>query len=269
MLRYWGVIVQVISGARLAGLHRRAHLVEQFALRGQELAFEIAQDDVDLHLGCGPAHPDDVKEALAAGSRLWRERGLGQRVHDLGGQVRGVDQLVFGPAGMDRHALDVDLRRVGRKGLVDDLAQMRAVERVGEVGLEIARQVGMHAAADLLVRREADANRTVRQIWVLHQVARRGHDDGDTGLVVRAQQRRAGCGHDIVAHFLSQIGQRLGRQHLAGIVGQDDVLAVVAAMDDRLDVRAGKLGGGVHMRQQGDRGRPASTVAGMDARTAP
>ena len=178
----------------------------------------------------------------------------GQRVHDRGGQVRGVDQLVLGPAGVDRHALDGDFGRVGREGLVDDLAQVRAVQRVGEVGLEIARQVGMHAAADLLVGREADADRAVRQVRVLQQVARRGHDDGDARLVIRAQQRRPGGGHDVVAHFLRQIGQRLGRQHLAGIVGQDDVLAVVAAMDDGLDVGAGELGGRVHVRQQGDGG---------------
>ena len=75
-----------------------------------------------------------------------------------------LTSLSLAQPGMDRDALDVDLGAVGREGLVDDLAQVRAVERVGEVGLQVGRQVGMHAAADLLVGREADADRAVRQI---------------------------------------------------------------------------------------------------------
>ena len=85
---------------------------------------EVAQDEVQLGGGGGAAHLVEVDEALAAGRGLGRERDLRQRVHDLGRQVQRVDQLVLGLARMDRDALDVHVRLVGREGLVDDLAQL-------------------------------------------------------------------------------------------------------------------------------------------------
>ena len=68
----------------------------------------------------------------------------------------------------------------------------------------------MDAAADLLVRREADADLAVGNVRVGDQVFGHGHDDGDAGLVVRTQQRRAAGRDDVLARFAGQRGDGLG-----------------------------------------------------------
>ena len=128
-------------GARLGGLHGGADLLEQLAVGAQAVQLEVAQDEVEIGRGRGAAHLVEVDEPLAAVGGLGRQGDVRQRVDDLGGQVQGVDQLVLGLARMDRHALDVDVRLVGREGLVDDLAELGAVQRVGDVGLQVSRQV--------------------------------------------------------------------------------------------------------------------------------
>ena len=47
------------------------------------------------------------------------------------------------------------------------------------------------AARDLLVDREADADRRVLELGMAFEVGDRGHDLGHAGLVVGAEQRRA------------------------------------------------------------------------------
>ena len=69
-----------------------------------------------------------------------------------------------------------------------------------------------------------------------HQVLGRGHDLGDAGLVVGAEQRRARGGDDVVADLRGERGIVGGAQHRRRIVGQHQVAAVVVAVDDRLDV---------------------------------
>jgi hypothetical protein len=64
----------------------------------------------------------------------------------------------------------------------------------------------MDAPADLLVRSEADAQRAVRQVGVLDQVARHRHDDGDAGLVIGSEQGRPAGGDDVVAGLRRQVG---------------------------------------------------------------
>ena len=63
--------------------------------------------------------------------------------------------------------LDGDDRLVRRERLVDDLAQLGAVQRVGDVGLQVVRQIGVDAAPDLLIRREADPHRPVGEVGMV------------------------------------------------------------------------------------------------------
>ena len=157
---------------------------------------------------------------------------------------------------MDRDADDAHDRLVGGEGLVGHLADVAAVEGIGGIDREVARQVGMHAAPDLLVGREGEADRAVRDLGVREQVAGDGHHDGDAGLVVGAEQRRAAGGDDVVADLSGQVGRLLGRQHKVGRVGEADRAAVVAAVHDRLHAGGVELRRGVDMREQPDgRGR--------------
>ncbi len=108
----------------------------------------------------------------------------------------------------------------------------------------------MNATADLLIRREADANGAVGNVVVLQQMARRRHDDGETGLVVRTQERRTAGGDDVIADLGGQVGRCLWRQHLVGRIRQHDGFAGVAAMDKGLDAGSAVGRRRVHMSQQ-------------------
>ena len=64
-------------------------------------------------------------------------RHVRQRVHDLGAEMQRIHQRVLRVARMDRDALDVHLGLVRRERLVDDLAELGAVERVREFSLQV------------------------------------------------------------------------------------------------------------------------------------
>ncbi len=85
----------------------------------------------------------------------------------------------------------VTIGGVGAEGLVLDLAEVGTVQGVGVVGAEGLDVEVLGAAADLLVGGEADADRAVQEIRVVLQPRHEGHDLGDAGLVVGAEQRRA------------------------------------------------------------------------------
>ena len=86
----------------------------------------------------------------------------GQRRDEVGGELDRVHELPLRGAGVRRAAADRDddLRRVERLGL--DLAGRGAVERVRELGAEALEVEVVGTARDLLVDREADADRRVR-----------------------------------------------------------------------------------------------------------
>ena len=80
-----------------------------------------------------------MDEALTARGRFRRQRDLRQCIDDFRREVCRVNQLVLGPARMDRDALDVHFGAVGGKRLVNDLAQVRAVEGVSTIGVQVGR----------------------------------------------------------------------------------------------------------------------------------
>ena len=165
-------------------------------------------------------------------------------------------------------AVERQRHRVGGETFDLELAAAAAVHRVGASRAE-ARDVEMlRAAADFFVRREADPDRPVRNLGMRHQVLGRRHDFGDAGLVVGAEQRRPRRGDDVVADLLGQRGDVGQPQHGGRIVGQDQVAAVVAAMDDRLDAGAAHLRRRVDVRDEADRRHAGfRVVAGMVAMT--
>ena len=129
----------------------------------------------------------------------------------------------------------VDLER--RERLVLELAELRAVERVGARGAEPLDVEQRRPLADLLVGRERDPQRRPRQLRVRGQVGDRGHDLGDAGLVVGTEQRVAAGGDDVVAALVEQLRHRR-RIEPGAVARQLDHAAVVVAVDDRLDARA-------------------------------
>jgi hypothetical protein len=129
--------------------------------------------------------------AFAIVGGLGRERCGRQAADEVGGHLDRVDHRVLREARMRVEAVEADEHRVARERLHLDLAQCGAVHRVCELRAE-ARHVEMRRVpADFLVRREAETDRTVRNLRVRDQVLGRRHDLGDARLVVGAEQRLA------------------------------------------------------------------------------
>ncbi len=171
--------------------------------------------------------------------------------------MQGVDQLALGKARMRGDAGDPHRGLIGREAFEFQLARPAAVQRIGEVGAEIAGQIRADAAADLFVGGEGDADRPMRDLRVGQQMPRRGHRDRHPGLVVAAQQRGAAGGDDVVALLFAQPGRIGRRQRQSRRVGKGDLAAVVAAMHHRLDP-GGIVGRrGIDMGEQAQRGRRA------------
>ena len=128
----------------------------------------------------------------------------------------------------------------------------------------------LRAAADLLVGRERDADRAVRDLGMRDEVRGRRDDLRDAGLVVGAEQRRARRGDDVVADLLGERRDLRQTQHGGRIV---------AAARDRgrrsarwtigFDARAAHLRRRVDVRDEPDRrhARLCVVVAGMVAIT--
>ena len=146
--------------------------------------------------------------------RLGREV-RGQGGEQASGEPRGVDELAGREAGVDVDAVDRHDHLGAGEGLVLQLAHGRAVQRVGAARPEALDVEERGALADLLVGREADAQGRARQLGVRGQVGDRGHDLGDAGLVVGAEQRVAARGDDVVALLAGQLGHRGRVEHRA------------------------------------------------------
>ncbi len=190
---------------------------------------------------------------LVASGRLRREAVGRQAADEVGGDLDGVDHPSLGIAGMGVEALEGHRHRVGAEALDLELAARLAVHRVGAVGAELRDVEVLRAATDLLVGGEADPDRAVRDLRVAHQPVRRGHHLGDAGLVVGAEQRRAGGGDDRAPDLL---GERrvVGEAEDGGrIVGQDEILPPVVGVDDRFHPGARHLGRGVDVGEEADR----------------
>ena len=140
---------------------------------------------------------------------------------------------------------------------VFDLAFEAAVHRVGEFRPEPLYVEEIHSAADLFVRREPDPDRAVFRFGVGRQVFGCGHDFGDAGFVVGAEQCRA-VGHNQPVPFVERQFREIGGAHREFVV-QRDIAAVVAFDNAGADVRPFHIGTGIDVRNEADdRGRLAA-----------
>ena len=113
--------------------------------------------------------PHRVDVPLAPLGRLGRERVPREGGDHVREQLDRVHEPALRRARVDADALDREPELVGGERLDLELAEPRAVERVGEVGAEGVEVEVVGALADLLVDRERDARRGARRV-----VAERG-----------------------------------------------------------------------------------------------
>ena len=154
---------------------------------------------------------------------------------------------------MDVHPVDGHAAGRTVEVLILQLAQRAAVHRVGVLRTEAGNVEQIRAAADFLVRREADAHRAVLRRVRRHEPGRQGHDFRHAGLVVRAQHAVA-AGDD---HILALQGGQEVKAVDDHAVFQRDGLPVIVF--DHLGMgRAQHAVGGVHV---GDEAHPGGMIA--------
>ena len=140
-----------------------------------------------------------VDETLAPLGRLGREASrAAATATNSAASLTAFTSLPFAVPGMGAAAPDRDAHLAGRERLDLELAEARAVERVGGLGAERLDVEVLGAAPDLLVDRERDPHRRPR-LRRLAEVGDGRHDLRHAGLVVGAEQRRAVARDDVVA----------------------------------------------------------------------
>ena len=154
---------------------------------------------------------------------------------------------------MDVHPVDGHPAGCTVEILVLQFTQRSAVHRVGVLRAEAGNVEQIRAAADFLVRREANAHRAVLRRVGGGEPRRQGHDFRHAGLVVRAQHAVA-AGDD---HVLALQGGKEVKAVNDHAVFQRDRLPVIVF--DHLGMgRAQHTVGGVHV---GDEAHPGGMVA--------
>ena len=130
---------------------------------------------------------EKVDEAFAAfgvlRSGLFREICIKNR-----GKGSGIDHLVLSFAWMDGDAVDDDIRMGGVEVLIGDLFAIGTIDGIGESGPEFLCVEVEWASADFFIDREGEADWVVLNLRVALVIGKDGHDDGDAGFIVSAQQ---------------------------------------------------------------------------------
>ena len=212
----------------------------------------VADDIVQRGGGYCALYLQQVVKALAA-LRVARRLALRQHTVDLCRHQRGVDHGVLALSRMDGHTADLPFGPGGMKGLILDLVGCRAVHGVGQLRAEAIQVQQGRAVADLLVRREADADRAVGCVSGKNPLAH-GHDLRNARLVVRTQHRCAVGGDQGLALQGGQMGEAL-RRELQAAASQGDAAAVIAFDDLGLGRAVTGVRAGVQM---GDKSHAAA-----------
>ena len=154
----------------------------------------------------------------------FRQHGVG--LHD---HPHGVDHPSFGGTGMDRYAAHGQTGHGRVKVLVIYLRRNGSVHRIGQIRTELLQIQQISPLADLLIRRKAYGNLSVRDP-LIDQPFAHGHDLGNARLVVGSQDRGPVRGQDGLPDTVLQMGKYFRVQDPAG-PAQPDHAAVIAADD--------------------------------------
>ena len=209
--------------------------------------------DDQVHLGQLHVGPDghQVEEPLPALGELGllprRQQGDELRRH-----IPGVDHDPLGRARVDAAAPEQDGGVGGVEGLVLVVPKIVPVQGVGHLGPEAIQVQIPSEAPHLLVGSEGQGDGPVGELRVFQQMLRHGHDRGDGGLVVAAQQGGAVGEDQILAHVVLQVRELPGGHDDALLPVQQDVPAVVVLQYPRPAVSAGGVGGRVHVGHQSE-----------------
>ena len=166
----------------------------------------VADDVGEIGLLDGSLEGDEVEEAFVAfgvfGALLYGQEGV-----EFLADEDCVFHLALGAAGVHVSALDVDFCAGGVEVLELQFANLAAVHGVGIIGPEALYVEFNHAAANFFVGGEADFDRPVLELRVLHDVLDGGHDFCDAGFVVGPEKGGAVRGDEGFSHVMKHFGE--------------------------------------------------------------
>ena len=106
---------------------------------------------------------------------------------------------------MSSYALNINMSAACVKGLVNNLAQLAAVNGISKFNGELAEVHLLRTAqANLFVRNEGNINLAMRTAF-LNQGFQRNHDVSHSSLVICAQHRGAVAGNQVAANIFVQL----------------------------------------------------------------
>ena len=161
--------------------------------------------------------------------------------------------------------MDEHLSLAGAEALVVELAERLAVDGVAPLGTKALEVEQLRTVTDFLVRHEGDLQRGVRQVGVGLNPRQKRANLGHACLVVCREQRGPVGADDVLPHELREIGHL--RQGGGNGLAVDDCRNEVSALvvhDMRLDVVCRRIGRGVDVRTETERGGVLGTCGGWD-----
>ena len=156
------------------------------------------------------------------------------------GHQRGIDHNVLGGAGMDTCSVNLHFCLCGIEVFIFHDAEFSSVHRVGFIRRKTGPVKMGGSVADLLVRCEGDAKRTVRQFGVTVKILYHVHDLRHAGLVIRTEKRCSVRGDQRLAHVVSKLRKSIhGQGGIRTVIGIDDARLHIGAGNSRRSIHVG------------------------------
>ena len=172
---------------------------------------------------------------VAAGA--FRSLLLRQSRRKLTGDQQSVDHRILCGTGMDARAADGEFRLGRIEIVVGQISDRSAIDRVGEVGRETVHiEQFRPASPKFFIGSESKTDLPVLPFRMRDELLAGGHDRGNAGFVVGAQQGRAVRSDDRLPDIVPQAREFLRREDDFFSLVQDDIAAIISTMDLWMDI---------------------------------
>ena len=203
-------------------------------MRREQLVVVVARDEVDDRLLGRARDAMRMDVALATLGRLGREPVRGNREHELGGELDGVHELALRRCPDARTSPRIVTRTDAAENVSTSSSPRSEPSSVYATSAPNASRSKSSAprptsSSTVNATRIGARGRS----GVAGEVRDRGHDLGDPGLVVGAEERRPVARHDVVADARGERRKHGGIEDLSRVAREHDRLTSPGLVDDR------------------------------------
>ena len=196
----------------------------------------VADFDIQLSLrsvGMQSLHPNEAFRALS----VLRSLHSVEAVDDIHSYQRRINEGVLSRHRMSSYALNSNVSAACVKGLVNNLAQLAAVNGISKFNRELAEVHLLRTAqANLFVRNEGNINLAMRTAF-LNQGFQSNHDVSHSSLVICTQHRGTVAGNQVAANIFVQL-RMLANLNVDLLVSiQQHIAALIILHNLRMNLR--------------------------------